>query len=33
MKLGIHVFALLLVMIIALAGCGEVPATSVGTDV
>ena len=33
MKLGIRVFALLLVMIIVLAGCGEKPATSVDKDV
>ena len=33
MKLGIRVFALLLVMIIVLAGCSEKPATSVDKDV
>ena len=33
MKLGIRVFVLLLVIIIVLAGCGEVPVTSAGTDV
>ena len=33
MKLGIRLFALLLVMIIVLAGCGEKPATSVDKDV
>ena len=33
MKLGIRVFALLLVMIIVLAGCGETPATSVDKDI